>query len=79
MSKAKIEAKGFDAKFDAGEDIYAYVDWKKAKVLTPNSQSVSIEFPKWIVKSLDREAARLGITRQALIKIWIAEKLQKAG
>ena len=79
MSKAKIKAKEFDAKFDAGEDVDAHVDWKKAEVVAPNSQSVSVEFPKWVVKSLDKEAARLGITRQSLIKVWIAEKLQKVG
>lgn len=77
MSKAQIKAKDFDAKFDAGEDIDAHVDWGKAKVVAPNSQSVNIDFPKWLVKSVDKEAARLGITRQALIKVWIAEKLRE--
>ena len=78
MSKAKIKAKEFDAKFEAGEDIHAHVDWKKAKVVAGKSQRVNVDFPGWIVKSLDEEASRLGITRQSLIKVWIAEKLQKA-
>lgn len=73
-----ITAKELDEKFDNGEDISEYIDWSSGRRINQVPRRVNIDFPKWIVDSLDREAQRLGITRQALVKVWIAERLEKA-
>lgn len=72
----KISAVEFERKFDEGEDISIYVDWTKAKRPGLESKRVNVDFPGWVVEGLDRQARKLGISRQALIKIWIAERLQ---
>ena len=74
----KISAKAFDAKFDAGEDISGFVDWSRARRPGREVHRVNVDFPSWVVEALDREAGRLGVTRQALIKMWIADRLEKA-
>ncbi|MCF7701856.1 type II toxin-antitoxin system BrnA family antitoxin [Loktanella sp. M215] len=66
----------FDERFDAGEDMSASVDWSKARRLNVEAKRVNVDFPTWVVTGLDRQAQKLGITRQALIKMWIAERLQ---
>ena len=71
----KITAEEFDEKFDNGEDISAYVDWSKLHRPNQEARRVNVDFPAWVVQGLDREAGRLGVTRQSLIKMWIAEKL----
>ena len=73
-----VSAEEFDHKFDAGEDISDYADWQKAKVIYPQSKRINVDFPGWVVSALDREAERLGISRQTLIKIWIADRIGKA-
>ena len=72
-----ITAKDFDKKFDDGEDISEYVEWSSARRINEEPQRVNIDFPQWVVSRLDRESRRLGVSRQALIKIWIAERLEK--
>jgi hypothetical protein len=72
-----ITAKEFDEKFDNGEDISEYVDWTSARRINEKPQRVNIDFPSWVVQRLDRESSRLGVSRQALVKIWIAERLEK--
>jgi len=74
----KFSAKAFDAKFDAGDDIDAFVDWAKMRRPGRDTRRVNVDFPGWIVEALDREAGRLGVTRQALVKLWIAERLDSA-
>ena len=71
----KQTVKAFDARFDAGESILDDLDLTSATrpALTP--QRINVDFPTWEVQALDREADRLGITRQSLIKVWIAERL----
>ncbi len=71
-----MKATEFDERFDAGEDVSADVDWSKARRLNVEAKRVNVDFPTWVVSGLDRQAQKLGITRQALIKIWIAERLQ---
>jgi hypothetical protein len=71
----KITVEEFDDKFDSGEDISAYVDWSKMRRPNQEARRVNVDFPAWVVQGLDREAGRLGVTRQSLIKMWIAEKL----
>ena len=70
-----ISAAEFDRMFDDGEDISAHVDWSKARRPGLEPKRVNVDFPTWVVEALDREAQRLGVTRQALIKLWIAERL----
>lgn len=72
-----ITAEEFDAKFDNGEDISEYVDWSSARRVNESPQRVNIDFPRWVVNRLDRESNRLGVSRQALVKMWIAERLEK--
>ncbi len=74
-----MKASEFDKKFDDGvEDIIDDLDMSSA--IRPNREQkrVNVDFPVWMVQSLDREAARLGVTRQSIIKVWIAERLERA-
>jgi hypothetical protein len=74
-----ISAEEFDRRFDDGEDVSAYIDWSSARRPNLEPKRVNVDFPAWVVDRLDREAQRLGVTRQALIKMWIAERLEVAG
>jgi len=70
----------FDKKFDDGvEDIVDDLDMSTATRPNKEQKRVNVDFPIWMVESLDREASRLGVTRQSIIKVWIAERLEKAG
>ena len=71
-----MKAADFDRKFDEGEDIDDQVDWSRAARPNARMKRVNVDFPVWMVEGLDRQARRLGITRQSLIKFWIAERLQ---
>ena len=71
-----ITAPELDEKFDNGEDISAYVDWSKARRPNLEARRVNVDFPAWVVEGLDREARHLGVTRQSVIKMWIAERLR---
>lgn len=73
-----MKAKEFDKKFESGEDITDDLDLSQAKRPGYTSKRVNVDFPEWMIKMLDRESKRLGITRQSIIKIWIAEKLKEA-
>ncbi|MEO3433256.1 CopG family transcriptional regulator [Inquilinus sp. CAU 1745] len=70
-----MKAVDFDRKFDKGEDMSDQVDWSKARRPNITTKRVNVDFPAWVVTGLDRQAQRLGVTRQALIKLWIAERL----
>lgn len=70
-----MKATEFDRKFDDGEDMSAHVDWSKARRPNIESKRVNVDFPAWMVSGLDQQAKRLGITRQSLIKMWIADRL----
>jgi hypothetical protein len=70
-----MKAKTFDRKFDAGEKIVDQLDLRKARRAGTDARRVNVDFPAWMVDSLDREARRLGVTRQSLIKLWLADKL----
>ncbi|WBQ13667.1 BrnA antitoxin family protein [Hyphomonadaceae bacterium BL14] len=71
-----MKANEFYAAFDAGQDVSAAVDWSKARRANEEMRRVSVEWPEWMVEALDRQARHLGVTRQSLIKLWIAERLQ---
>ncbi len=77
MKKKYMKAEEFDKKFDNGEDVLAYLDLKKARRPELEVKRVNVDFPKWMIESLDKEAKRLGVTRQSIIKIWIAERLER--
>lgn len=70
-----MKAREFDKKFDAGDDIDELVDWAKARRPNLELRRVNVDFPAWVVEGLDQQARRLGVTRQSLIKLWIAERL----
>jgi len=72
----KVKAKDFDAAFDRGEDVTKYLDKSKVRRVNAELKRVNIDFPIWVISSLDKEARRLGITRQSLVKMWIAEKFK---
>ena len=72
-----MKAKIFDAKFDKGEDITSALDLSKARRPLQKQRRVNVDFPTWMIDSLDREAGRLGVTRQSVIKIWLAERLEQ--
>ena len=71
-----MKASEFDAKFDAGEDVSDAMDWSRARRRNHRLKRVNVDFPVWVVDGLDRQAHHLGVTRQSLIKLWIAERLQ---
>ncbi len=70
-----MKAKKFDQTFDEGADVTSALDLKKAKRIQQASKRVNVDFPVWMVESLDREASKLGVTRQSVIKVWLAERL----
>jgi alpha/beta superfamily hydrolase len=71
-----MKATEFDKKFDAGEDVSAAIDWSQARRPHDQPKRVNVDFPAWVVEGLDKQARHLGVTRQSLIKLWIAERLQ---
>lgn len=72
-----MKAKELDRLFDKGEDITLYLDLTKARRPGHEQRRVNVDFPNWMIDSLDRQASRLGVTRQSVIKTWIAERLEK--
>jgi hypothetical protein len=72
-----MKAKEFDARFDRGEDVTNALDIAKARRPGQQPRRVTVDFPEWMIGSLDKEAKRLGVTRQSIIKVWIAARLEK--
>lgn len=73
-----MKAKEFDKKFDEGKDISKYLDLSKVRKPNQEQKRVNVDFPIWMIHLLDKEAKRLGVPRQSIIKIWVAERLEKA-
>ena len=72
-----MKAKDFDKKFEEGqEDIVDDLDLSSARRVNQKQKRINVDFPAWVVESLDREAARIGVTRQSIIKVWLVERLQ---
>jgi len=77
-----LTAEQFDEKFDNGEDISMYLDFTKAvrlkdiDQLSTKTKKVNVEFPEWLLDTLDREAHKIGVSRQSVIKLWVAERLK---
>ena len=72
-----MKTEEFDKKFDSGEDVSEHLDFSKARRPGKEQKRVNVDFPVWMVQSLDKEAKHLGVPRQSLIKIWIAERLEQ--
>ena len=72
-----MKASELDKKFDEGQDISQFLDLPQAKRPGQEQKRVNVDFPVWMIHRLDKEAKRLGVPRQSIIKIWIAERLQK--
>ncbi len=72
-----MKAKDLDKKFDTGENITGFLNLAKATRPGQEQKRVNVDFPVWMIHQLDREAKRLGVPRQSIIKIWIAERLEK--
>ena len=72
-----MKAHDFDKKFEKGEDLTSDLDISKARRLNQEPKRINVDFPTWMIESLDREAKRLGVTRQSIIKVWIAEMLER--
>ncbi len=76
MKAKTLKAETLDRLFDQGkEDITQYFDLSKARRPNQEPKRVNVDFPMWMVNSLDREARRVGVTRQSLIKLWLADRL----
>ena len=74
-----MKAKEFDKKFDGGTvDIVQDLDLTTARRPNQRQRRVNVDFPVWMIASLDKEAARIGVTRQSIIKLWLAERLEQA-
>ncbi len=72
-----MKAHEFDAKFESDDaDIVMDLDLSQAKRPMQKQKRVNVDFPAWMLESLDREASRIGVTRQSIIKIWLAERLE---
>lgn len=72
-----MKARELDKKFDAAEDISKALDLARAKRTNQEPRRVNVDFPSWMIHSLDKEADRLGVTRQSIIKIWVSERLKE--
>lgn len=78
LSRKRVNAKAFDEAFDQGKDVVPYLDLRTAKIRQPTHR-INVDIPKGLLDRVDREAERVGVPRTSLIKIWIAERLEKTG
>lgn len=72
-----MKASDFDKKFENNQDLTSDLDMSTARRLNQEPKRINVDFPTWMIESLDREAKRLGVSRQSIIKVWIAEMLEK--
>ncbi|QYU71013.1 BrnA antitoxin family protein [Leptolyngbya sp. 15MV] len=73
-----MSAEEFDRRFDDGEDMGDYIDWSSAHRPGLELKRVNVDFPQWMIARLDVEAKRRGVSRQALIKMWLSDRLDQA-
>ena len=73
-----MKAKKFDSDFDSDKDVSGSLDLSKARRPLREQKRVNVDFPTWMIESLDKEASRLGVTRQSIIKVWLAERLEQS-
>ena len=72
-----MKAKDLDKKFDEGKSVKKYLDLSKARKPEQEQRRINVDFPVWMIHSLDKEARRLGVPRQSVIKVWVAERLDE--
>ncbi len=72
-----MKAREFDAAFERGEDVSSHLEMSKARRPEQEQKRVNVDFPIWMIQMLDKEARRLGVPRQAIIKVWVAERLER--
>jgi hypothetical protein len=77
MKKKYMKAEDFDKAFGEGKDVSEFLDFDKASRPSQQQKRVNVDFPTWMIHALDKEARKLGVTRQSVIKFWIAEKLNR--
>jgi len=65
----------FDDAFDSGESVIDQLDISKMTRPALKQRRVNVDLPQWMIQSLDGEAGRIGVTRQSIIKVWLAERL----
>jgi hypothetical protein len=70
-----ISVSEFDEKFDNGEDVMEFLDLSKAERPNQKHKRINVDFPLWMVEELDKASDRVGVPRQSLIKMWLADKL----
>ncbi len=73
-----MKAKDFDKRFDEGKDISRHLNLTRARRANQEQRRVNVDFPSWMIHALDKEADRLGVTRQSIIKVWISERLARS-
>ncbi|MBT0588174.1 type II toxin-antitoxin system BrnA family antitoxin [Alteromonas oceanisediminis] len=73
-----MKAKSFEDKFENGDEILQHLDLSKAKRPMQKQKRINVDIPEWMIDSLDREAGRVGVTRQSIIKVWLAERLEQS-
>ena len=73
-----MKAETLDKKFDDGKSVLKHFDLTKANRPGQKQKRVNVDFPIWMIQRLDKEAKRLGVPRQSLIKVWIAERLERS-
>lgn len=74
-----MKAKTLDKIFDSGESVLKHLNLSKASRPNQQQRRVNVDFPIWMIESLDKEAKKLGVPRQSIIKVWLAERLEKVG
>ncbi len=74
--KDTITAKDLDRRFDEGEDISKYLDWSRATRPSLEQKRMNVDLPIWMISSLDKEAKRVGVTRQSIVKMWLSERIK---
>lgn len=72
-------AKEFDEAFESGEDLSEFVDYSKSRRPNLEQKRVNLDLPVWMIERLDQEAKRLGVARQAVMKMFLAQHLERAG
>ncbi|MEA1923164.1 MAG: CopG family transcriptional regulator [Pseudomonadota bacterium] len=72
-----MKAEDFDHKFDEGKSVLKQLDLAKSRRPKQEQKRVNVDFPLWMIQSLDKEARRLGVPRQSIIKLWLADRLQQ--
>ncbi len=77
-AEKKISAEEFDRRFADGEDMSDYLDWSTFRRPGLEVKRVNLDMPQHMIAKLDQQARLRGVTRQALMKMWLADRLESA-